>query len=74
MGKPNSAQTHATSRPELKVVFEPYYLSSEEDDERIRRLAKKILACVHASKRRKNSGGNKESEDVSQILGEREIL
>lgn len=73
MRKPKAARSQAYSRLDQKLIFEPYYQSTQENDERIRRLAKKILVCVQAAHKRK-SKGQKEIENVNQILGEREIV
>jgi hypothetical protein len=42
-------QCNTTSDTNYKVILEPHYLDEKENDQRTKRLSKKILACVRSS-------------------------
>jgi hypothetical protein len=44
-------RTQASSAREFRIVEVPVRLSEEDDDERLKRLSKKILDCVQEVKR-----------------------
>lgn len=66
MGTPKSGIPQAHSHGRLRINLEPYYLSKEDDDERIERLSKKIWECIQDSLRERNRGAD--DEDVKELL------
>lgn len=54
------------SRPriEFSIKFEPYHLSKEEDDERTKRLSRKILDCITEKRGARRRGRPREKPEV----------
>ncbi len=55
---------------DLEIVFEPHFLTKEEDDERIDQLAEKILACVRRIEREERQ--KKGRHDADLFLNEKD--
>lgn len=55
-----------------RVSLEPHYLSEEENDQRVKRLTKKILACVRSSKDHEHESEEQDGifkKDFEKIFG-----
>ena len=77
----NSSGKHAystikTSLGDLPIIFEPVYLTEDEDDARIKRLSKQIIACVERAKQERKksqsrlpSGTDCFSKNYDEIFG-----
>lgn len=50
----------------FEITFEPVYLPKDEDDARIKRLSKQILACIERSRqeRRRAKKPEREGDDI----------
>lgn len=62
----------ATKDWTFNVSLEPVHLSEDEDDARIRRLSKKILACVERQRRGTSKKGEADDifkKDFDEIFG-----
>ena len=72
MEETTQRSSSATKDWTFKVSLEPVHLSEQENNARIKRLSKKILACVERQ-RRKNSEGDEIDDifkkDFDEIFG-----
>ena len=68
MGSSKKGSSQASTAIEFEIRLAPHCLSMEEDDERIKRLSRKILACIEASKRDGGRAGRSRRKRAVEIL------
>ena len=52
MDEPSEPRSSKTDPIECEIILEPVHLTEAQNDERVRRLARKILASIEGSRRR----------------------
>ncbi len=63
-----SAETKAKrSFDEITVTFEAVHLPPEEEDERVKRLSKQILACIERAKQERRRTKKRRNDDPFQL-------
>ena len=55
------------SQRSFEITFEPVYLPKEEDDARIKRLSRQIIACIERA-RRERARGKKDQQPENDVF------
>ena len=74
MGASKKEASHARPLSQFHIIEEPFYLSKEEDDARIKRLARKILVCIEMAEKEKHCSKQQPSLDELLGSGEKDIF